>query len=146
MVSGVGPASHLSEHGIPVVADLSGVGSHLMDHLVVDLHFKDTSNTGLWFLKGSGFSAKMKLIKALLEYKYTQKGPLTTNVTSLFLSRDSIFIWLNAICGSRSQKLLLSFAWTILKYFHLRNILLVVSLRIPPPEQTHLILNCLRLL
>ena len=65
MLSGVGPASHLSEHGIPVVADLSGVGSHLMDHLVVDLHFKDTSNTGLWFLKGSGFSAKMKLIKAL---------------------------------------------------------------------------------
>ena len=91
MLSGVGPASHLSEHGIPVVADISGVGSHLMDHLVVDLHFKDTSNTGLWFLKGSGFSAKMKLIKALLEYKYTQKGPLTTNVTSFFFFLATLF-------------------------------------------------------
>ncbi|MFD4915388.1 GMC family oxidoreductase [Streptomyces virginiae] len=32
MLSGIGPARHLGEHGIGVVADLSGVGSHLQDH------------------------------------------------------------------------------------------------------------------
>ncbi|MYT19428.1 NAD(P)-binding protein [Streptomyces sp. SID7760] len=32
MLSGIGPARHLDEHGIDVVADLPGVGSHLQDH------------------------------------------------------------------------------------------------------------------
>ena len=33
MLSGVGPAAHLSEMGIPVVADRAGVGQNLQDHL-----------------------------------------------------------------------------------------------------------------
>ncbi len=33
MLSGVGPADHLQGHGIPVVADLPGVGQNLQDHL-----------------------------------------------------------------------------------------------------------------
>ena len=33
MLSGVGPAKHLAEHGIPVVADRAGVGQNLQDHL-----------------------------------------------------------------------------------------------------------------
>ncbi|MEM6760545.1 MAG: choline dehydrogenase [Pseudomonadota bacterium] len=33
MLSGVGPAAHLAEHGIDVVADRPGVGSNLQDHL-----------------------------------------------------------------------------------------------------------------
>lgn len=32
MVSGVGPAEHLQQHGIPVVLDSNGVGQHLLDH------------------------------------------------------------------------------------------------------------------
>jgi len=32
MLSGIGPAAHLLEMGIPVVEDLPGVGSHLLDH------------------------------------------------------------------------------------------------------------------
>jgi choline dehydrogenase len=35
MLSGIGPADHLGEHGIAPVADLPGVGSHLQDHLEV---------------------------------------------------------------------------------------------------------------
>jgi choline dehydrogenase len=35
LLSGVGPAGHLGEHGIPVVADLPGVGANHQDHLEV---------------------------------------------------------------------------------------------------------------
>ena len=33
MLSGIGPAGHLAQHGIEVVADRPGVGANLMDHL-----------------------------------------------------------------------------------------------------------------
>ena len=33
MLSGIGPAAHLKEHGIDVVADRAGVGSNLQDHM-----------------------------------------------------------------------------------------------------------------
>ena len=33
MLSGIGPAQHLAEHGIDVVADRAGVGQNLQDHL-----------------------------------------------------------------------------------------------------------------
>ncbi len=33
MLSGIGPAKHLAEHGISVVADRAGVGQNLQDHL-----------------------------------------------------------------------------------------------------------------
>jgi choline dehydrogenase len=35
MLSGIGPAGHLAEHGIDVVADRPGVGQNLQDHLEV---------------------------------------------------------------------------------------------------------------
>ncbi|MEX0281005.1 MAG: FAD-dependent oxidoreductase, partial [Arenibacterium sp.] len=35
MLSGIGPAAHLREHGIDVVADRPGVGGNLQDHLEV---------------------------------------------------------------------------------------------------------------
>jgi len=35
MLSGIGPAAHLAEHGIDVVADRPGVGGNLQDHLEV---------------------------------------------------------------------------------------------------------------
>jgi len=35
MLSGIGPAAHLAEHGIELVADRAGVGQNLQDHLEV---------------------------------------------------------------------------------------------------------------
>ncbi len=35
MLSGIGPAAHLTEHGIDVVADRPGVGQNLQDHLEI---------------------------------------------------------------------------------------------------------------
>lgn len=43
MLSGIGPADHLSSHGIPVCVDLAGVGSGLKDHLSVNTFFRDAT-------------------------------------------------------------------------------------------------------
>ena len=40
MLSGIGPADHLRQFGIPVVLDLPGVGQNLMNHLSAQLTFK----------------------------------------------------------------------------------------------------------
>ncbi len=39
MLSGIGPAAHLAEHGIDVVADRPGVGQNLQDHLELYIQF-----------------------------------------------------------------------------------------------------------
>jgi len=39
MLSGIGPAAHLAEHGIAVLADRPGVGGNLQDHLELYLQF-----------------------------------------------------------------------------------------------------------
>ena len=50
MLAGIGPKSHLDEHGIDVVADLPGVGSNLQDHLEVYLQHasKQPVSIGPW--------------------------------------------------------------------------------------------------
>ena len=40
MLSGVGPSDHLSEIGIPVVADVPGIGQNLRDHPAVFMHYE----------------------------------------------------------------------------------------------------------
>ncbi|MEX1660328.1 choline dehydrogenase [Thioclava sp. 15-R06ZXC-3] len=39
MLSGIGPADHLREHGIEVLADRAGVGENLQDHLEIYMQF-----------------------------------------------------------------------------------------------------------
>ncbi|CDO75176.1 GMC oxidoreductase [Trametes cinnabarina] len=80
MLSGVGPADHLKSLDIPVVADLPGVGSNLMDHVVVDLNYRDRTGNSLAFLRGRTLKHKLKLVRAIWEYKFRKTGPLTSNV------------------------------------------------------------------
>lgn len=57
MLSGIGPAAHLSSHGIPVVADRSGVGANLQDHLEIYMQFAAQQPITLykyWNLIGKG--------------------------------------------------------------------------------------------
>lgn len=42
MLSGIGPADHLREHGIPVLLDRPAVGANLQDHLQIRLIYKCT--------------------------------------------------------------------------------------------------------
>ncbi|MBK5947542.1 choline dehydrogenase [Rhodobacter veldkampii DSM 11550] len=39
MLSGIGPAAHLAQHGIEVLADRPGVGANLQDHLEIYMQF-----------------------------------------------------------------------------------------------------------
>jgi choline dehydrogenase len=80
MLSGIGPAEHLTEHKIPVIAALPGVGEHLMDHVVVDVALADTSGASLTFLRPRTFWQRIKRMHAILTYTFTGRGPLTTVV------------------------------------------------------------------
>ncbi|SMC81692.1 choline dehydrogenase [Fulvimarina manganoxydans] len=48
MLSGIGPAAHLAEHGIEVVADRPGVGGNLQDHLEVYIQQASTQPITLY--------------------------------------------------------------------------------------------------
>jgi choline dehydrogenase len=55
MLSGIGPAAHLREHGIDVVADRPGVGQNLQDHLELYIQQAATKPVSLfshWNLRG----------------------------------------------------------------------------------------------
>nr|WP_170538128.1 choline dehydrogenase [Ruegeria arenilitoris] len=74
MLSGIGPAAHLAEHGINVVADRPGVGANLQDHL--ELYIQQASLQPItlykyWNLFGKG------LIGA--QWLFTKTGLGTSN-------------------------------------------------------------------
>lgn len=48
LLSGVGPGRHLRDHGVPVLADVPGVGANLQDHLKAEVAYTSTrpSRTG----------------------------------------------------------------------------------------------------
>ncbi|WP_417675130.1 choline dehydrogenase [Pseudodonghicola sp.] len=48
MLSGIGPAAHLADHGIAVVADRPGVGQNLQDHLELYLQMAATQPVSLY--------------------------------------------------------------------------------------------------
>lgn len=48
MLSGIGDAAHLSEHGIPVVAHRPGVGQNLQDHLEIYMQFASAQPVTLY--------------------------------------------------------------------------------------------------
>ena len=48
MLSGIGPAAHLAEHGLPVLADRPGVGANLQDHLEVYVQYAARQPVTLW--------------------------------------------------------------------------------------------------
>ncbi len=57
MLSGIGPAAHLAQHGIPVLADRAGVGANLQDHLEVYVQYAAAKPITLykyWNLWGKG--------------------------------------------------------------------------------------------
>ena len=76
MLSGVGPAAHLQEHGIPVVHDLPGVGRNLHDHVDVVQVIDAPHLTDLF---GLSFRGMVNAAKAVAEWRRQRTGLLTTN-------------------------------------------------------------------
>ena len=71
MLSGIGPADHLREHNIPVLAESPGVGANLSDHPVVTAMWQAPKARGLWEKAGPANLARWQL---------THRGPLTSNI------------------------------------------------------------------
>ncbi len=71
MVSGVGPAEHLRELGVPVVSDLPAVGQGLQDHCVAIALFNATGNDSLYAAESP---------KQLLRLILRRRGMLTSNI------------------------------------------------------------------
>jgi choline dehydrogenase len=71
MLSGIGPADDLREHGIYVIADMPAVGANLMDHPSVPVLWSTPSVKGLW---------ESTRNRDFARWRVTHKGPLTSNI------------------------------------------------------------------
>jgi choline dehydrogenase len=74
MLSGVGPADHLSARGIPVVANLPGVGANLHDHPMITPVWPITSGTTLLDAQDE---------TSLAAYRLARRGPLASVAQAL---------------------------------------------------------------
>ncbi|WP_457099955.1 GMC family oxidoreductase [Microbacterium sp. P5_E9] len=74
MLSGIGPAEHLAEHGIPLLVDSPEVGRNLQDHLVAGLAPAAKGGT----LYGA------EQVGQLARYVTARRGMLTSNVAEAY--------------------------------------------------------------
>ena len=81
LLSGVGPAAHLQQHGIPVVLDRPGVGANLQDHLQLRMIYKVDGITTL----NERYHAPLGFARMLAEYALFRRGPLTMAPSQLGL-------------------------------------------------------------
>jgi choline dehydrogenase len=71
MLSGVGPADHLSHFNVPVTCNLPGVGKNLQDHPACATVYECTKPISL---------ASAETLPNLMRYMISKRGPLTSNV------------------------------------------------------------------
>ena len=81
LLSGIGPAAHLREHGIDVVADRPGVGGNLQDHLQLRLIYKVDGIATL----NERYHSRFGFAGMLAEYALLRRGPLTMAPSQLGL-------------------------------------------------------------
>jgi choline dehydrogenase len=71
MLSGIGPAAHLRDVGVPVVADVPGVGENLHDHPAAGL---------IWNTKRTSDLVDYESMSRLMQWQLTGRGPLASNI------------------------------------------------------------------
>jgi choline dehydrogenase len=84
MLSGIGPADHLREHGIEVLVPLPGVGENLHDHPAVPL---------IWHTRGTTDLAEANTLANVARAKALGTGPLVSNIGEgggFWRSRDGL--------------------------------------------------------
>jgi choline dehydrogenase len=100
MLSGVGPADHLREHGIEPVADRAMVGRNLQEHPRVPVHFAMS--------KPASFLNQLRLDRvalSVLQWAFTGKGVFASQVNSCNpvlrsrpdLAQPDLQIWANPV-------------------------------------------------
>jgi len=75
MLSGIGPAAHLRQHGITVVQDMAGVGQNLHDHFGIDIVAELKGHDSL-----DKYNKPHWALWAGLQYTLFNSGPVTSNV------------------------------------------------------------------
>lgn len=85
-LSGVGPAQHLADHAIPVIADRKDVGENLQDHLDWTALYKTTAKGSV----GLNFDFISSIPGAFMKYRKDRSGPLSSNLADCggFLKTD----------------------------------------------------------
>jgi choline dehydrogenase-like flavoprotein len=76
LLSGIGPAAHLQQHGIAVVHDLPGVGKNLQDHIDIVHSYEAGVPGGLFGLSPTGI---WSVVKGMIRWSRSRKGMLTSN-------------------------------------------------------------------
>jgi choline dehydrogenase-like flavoprotein len=76
MLSGIGPADHLREHGIATVHELPGVGQNLHDHVDVVIVVNAPKVKDLF---GLSFSGMVRAVRGIFEWRRQRSGMLTSN-------------------------------------------------------------------
>ena len=87
MLSGIGPAGHLKEHGIEPLHDLPGVGQNLQDHVTTVLIYRSPSSDAALGLSLAGAWA---MLKSVFEWRRRRTGWITSNIseTQAFISTE----------------------------------------------------------
>ena len=87
MLSGVGPAAQLAQHGIPVRFDKPGVGANLHDHLQLRMIFKVSGVKTL----NESYASLLQRAGMGLDYLLRRRGPMTMAPSQLgaFARSDS---------------------------------------------------------
>ncbi len=74
MLSGIGPAAHLVEHGIAVQRDCNAVGSDLQDHIDYVSSWQTESHDFI----GDSLQGTVTMVKAIIEHRRRRTGIMTT--------------------------------------------------------------------
>lgn len=74
MLSGIGPAAHLREHGIEPVVDRPAVGSDLQDHIDYVSSWETESRDFI----GDSLAGTWRMLKAIVEHRRRRTGAMTT--------------------------------------------------------------------
>ncbi|MEL7446395.1 MAG: GMC family oxidoreductase N-terminal domain-containing protein [Pseudomonadota bacterium] len=74
MLSGIGPAEHLKQHGIEVVLDKPAVGEDLQDHIDYVSGWETESDVPI----GGTLKGTMRMAGAMLEHRRNRTGAMTT--------------------------------------------------------------------
>ncbi|MFI4923719.1 MAG: GMC family oxidoreductase [Vicinamibacteria bacterium] len=76
LLSGIGPASHLREMGVPVAHDLPGVGENLQDHLQLRLIYKCTKP----ITTNDDLASSWGKLRIGAKWLFQRKGPLAIGI------------------------------------------------------------------